>query len=375
MLSRKELKVLMHSRSLRVIPGRLARVALLVSLAVAGTVPVTADIIEAVLVKVNGEILTKTDLEQRQVQALRARGIQPADDEALKKAIADITPTLLVETIDEMLLVQRGKELGYKMTDEEFNKVVTRIRTDNKLETEEAFLGALKQEGMTMADLRASLERQMLVTRVQQAEVMGKISISEEEARKYHADHVKDFTRPGQVTIREIQLAVTRTDKGINVGLDDEAKAKADAARKRILDGEAFEQVAAEVSTSPSRANGGLVGPLNPAELTPAFQELLRGLQPGAVSEVIRTPAGYQIIKLESQTPDTVLTADEARDRIADAIFEQKRQVEFKKYLEKQRAQAIIEWKNEEIRKAWQSKVGDPLPEPPVTAPDKPVTN
>lgn len=375
MLSRKELKVLMHFRSLRVIPGQVAPVALLVALVVAGTVPVTADIIEAVLVKVNGEILTKTDLEQRQVQALRARGIQPADDEALKKAIADITPTLLVETIDEMLLVQRGKELGYKMTDEEFNKVVTRIRTDNKLETEEAFLGALKQEGMTMADLRASLERQMLVTRVQQAEVMGKISISEEEARNYHADHVKDFTRPGQVTIREIQLAVTRTDKGINVGLDDEAKAKADAARKRILDGEAFEQVAAEVSTSTSRANGGLVGPLNPAELTPAFQELLRGLQPGAVSEVIRTPAGYQIIKLESQTPDTVLTADEARDRIADAIFEQKRQVEFKKYLEKQRAQAIIEWKNEEIRKAWQSKVGDPLPQPAVTAPDKPATN
>ena len=349
--------------------------ALLVSIVACMAVTVSADIIEAVLVKVNGEILTKTDFEQRQVQALRSRGIQPADDEALKKAIADVTPVLLVETIDEMLLVQRGKELGYKMTDEDFNRVVTRIRTDNKLDTDEAFNAALKQEGMTMSDLRVSMEKQMLVTRVQQNEVMGKISITEEEARKYHADHLKDFTRPGQVTIREIQVAVAKSDKGINVGLDDEAKAKAESARKRIAGGEAFEQVASEVSTSPTKANGGLVGPLNPAELTPAFQELLRSLKPGDVSDVIRSSAGYQIIKLESQTADVVLSPEEAHDRIADVIFEQKRQVEFKKYLDKLRAQAIIEWKNEEIKKAWQSKVGAPAPEPATTAPEKPSTN
>lgn len=351
----------------------LAPLALVAGLA-AG-VPASADVIEAVLVKVNGEIVTKTELEQRQVQALRQRGIQPADDEALKKAIADITPQLLVEIIDEMLLVQRGKDLGYTMSDEEFNRVVTRIRTDNKLETDEAFEKALKQEGMTMADLRASLERQMLVTRVQQAEVLSKIGITEEEARKYHADNLEKFTQKGQVTIREILVAIPKSDKGINMALDDEAKAKAEAARKRIADGEAFEQVAADVSTSASRANGGLVGPLNPAELTPAFQELLRGMKPGEVSDVIRTPAGYQVVKLESQTPDKVLTPEEARDRIADVIFEQKRQAEFKKYLEKQRAQAIIEWKNEELRKAWLSRVQPSSAEPPKAATPTPQTS
>ena len=375
MLIQKELKVLMPFCRLRSVLTPMAPAAFVAVIMTALTPVLSADVIQAVLVKVNGEILTKTDLEQRQVQALRARGIQPADDEALKKAIAEVTPSLLVETIDEMLLVQRGKELGYKMTDEDFNRVVTRIRADNKLDTDEAFHAALKQEGMSMADLRSSLEKQMLVTRVQQAEVMGKISITEEEARAYHAEHVKDFTRPGEVTVREIQFAVAKSDKGINVGLDDEARMKAEGARKRIVDGEAFEQVAGELSTSPSRANGGLVGPLNPAELTPAFQELLRGLKPGDVSDVIRTPAGYQIVKLESQTADTVLSPEEARDRIADVIFEQKRQVELKKYMEKQRAQAIIEWKNEEIKKAWLSKVGVPAPEPVVSAPEKPATN
>lgn len=340
----------------------------------ATTAGLSAQIIEQVLVKVNGEIITKTDLEQRQVQALRQRGTQPTDEEAVQKAIAEVTPTIIAETIDEMLLVQRGKELGYKMSDEEFNRVVQRIRTDNKLETEEAFLAALKQEGLTMTDLRGSLERQMLVSRVQQAEVVGRISITEEEARKYHADHIKEFTRPGQVTIREILIEVPKSDQGINVGLDEEAKAKAEAVRKRVIDGEAFEQVAGEVSASPSRANGGLVGPLNPAELTPSFQDLLKGMKPGDVSEVVRTTGGYQIIKLETQTADEVLTAEQARDRIADVIFEQKRQVELKRYLERLRSQAIIEWKNEEIKKAWQSRV-QPDPAAAPAAPEKPATD
>jgi peptidyl-prolyl cis-trans isomerase SurA len=370
MLIRKELKVFMTTKSRA---GRIAWPLAVALLAFVFAVTISAEIIEQVLVKVNGEILTKTDLEQRQVQALRARGIQPPDDEALKKAIAEITPPLLVETIDEMLLVQRGKELGFKMNDEEFNRVVTRIRTDNKLETEEAFLAALKQEGLSVSDLRNTLERQMLISRVQQQEVMQKISITEEEARKYHSEHVNEFTKPGQVTVREILVSAPKSDQGINVGLEEEAKARAEAARKRIVDGESFEIVAGEVSNSPSRANGGLVGPLNPAELTPAFQEILKGMKPGDITEVLRTAGGYQIVKLESQTPDEVLTAEQARDRIADVIFDQKRQVELKKYLDRLRAQAIIEWKNEEIKKAWLSRVEPPAAEPAAEPAAKPA--
>ncbi len=332
------------------------------------TVRPSAEVIEQVLVKVNGDILTKTELEQRQINALRGRNIPQNDDAALKKAIAEVTPTIIAETIDEMLLVQRGRELGYKMTDEDFNRVVENIRKENKLESDEAFQSALAQEGLTLAELRKSLEKQMLIARVQQAEVTGKIGITEEEARKYHAEHVNEFTRPGQVTIREILIAVPDDGNAINVGQDEEAKAKAEAAHKRIVDGESFEQVAADVSTSPSRANGGLIGPLNPAELTPEFQELLKSLKPGDVSEVRRVQNGYQIIKLESQTPDEVLTAEQARDRIADAIFDQKRGVELRKYLAKLRANAIIEWKNEEIRKAWESRV-DPAPPAPAANP------
>ena len=338
--------------------------------AAAGSAP-SADIIEQILVKVNGEIITKTDLEHRQIAAIRQRPDAAAlrsDDAALAKLLSEVTPAVIVDAVDELLLIQRGKELGYTMGDEQFQSILENIRKENKLDTDEAFLAALKQEGMTLSDLRKSLEKQMLMSRVTQNQVMSKVGITEEEARKYHASHLKDFTTPGTVTIREILVRVATDSKGVNVGADEDAKAKAEAARKRVLAGEAFEQVAAEVSSSASRANGGLVGPLNINELTPGFKQMLDGMKVGDVSEVIRGQGGYQVVKLDNRTDDKVMTAEEARDKIADALYEEKRVGELKRYLAKLRAQAIIEWKNDEIRKAWETRMAAEPPLPPDPA-------
>ena len=176
---------------------------------------VGADIIEQILVKVNGEIFTKTDLETRQVAALRQRNIQgEQNDEQLRQALGQITPQLMVEAVSEMLLVQRAKELGYKMTDEQFTQAVDNIKKEYKLDTDEKFQAALKQENMAMTDLRRQFERSMLVQRVEQTEVFGKIAISEDEARKYYQAHLDEFTTQAAVTMREILVALPNDGKG-----------------------------------------------------------------------------------------------------------------------------------------------------------------
>ena len=350
--------------------------ALSVAILVAVTARPTAETIEAVLVKVNGDILTKTDLEQRQVQYMRAKNLQPADDAALKKTIEDITPEVVSEAIDELLLVQRGKALNYKMTDEDFDRLVQNIRKENKLDTEEAFQAALKQEGMTLPELHKAMERQMLIARVTQNEVMSKVGITEEEARKYHSEHLQDFTKPGTVTIREILVKVPLENGAINVAADQAARQKADDIRKRALAGESFDQLASEVSDSPSKANGGLIGPLNMNELTPAFKKLVDPMKVGDVSDVLPGQGGYQIIKIESRTADEVMTPEAAHDKISDALYEEKRQVYIRRYLNKLRSQATIEWKNDEIRKAFETwAAAQPaLPPDPNAAPDLPTT-
>jgi peptidyl-prolyl cis-trans isomerase SurA len=331
-----------------------------VALVLSAVVITRAEIIEQILVKVNGEIFTKSDLEQRQVAVLRQRG-QTIDlksdlsNAQLRQALDEVTPQILVDAVDEMLIVQRGKELGYRLGDEQFKSVLDNIKKENKMESEEQFQAALKAENMTLADLRRNLERQMIQQRVQQNEVLGKIGVTEDEAKRYYESHLNEFTTAPTVTLREILVSVPADSKGLNVAADEAAKEKAEEIRKRVTTGgESFEKLAAEVSESPSKANAGLIGPLSVNDISPELRKLIETMKPGDVSELVRTQRGYQILKLETMTKTATMTLEQARDQISERVFTDKRKAEFQKYLEKLRAQAIIEWKNEDVRKAFE---------------------
>jgi peptidyl-prolyl cis-trans isomerase SurA len=316
----------------------------------------SAQILEQVLVKVNGEIITKTDLEQRQIAALRQRNpnFRPDNDTALQKALAEVTPTVILDAVDELLMVQRGKELGYTMTTDRFNSIVENIKKENKIESDEALQAALKQEGMTMADLRRQLEKTMLVQQVQQTEIMQRLQVTETEMRAYYEAHKNEFATTPQITLREITINVPATAQGINVAQDDAAKAKAEEVRAKIVAGEPFPRLAADYSDSGSKANGGLVGPLSRSDLSDELQKEIAGLKTGDVTPVLRTTRGYQIIKIENLQDTTTRSFDDARADIADKIANEKRQGEYVKFITKLRAEAIIDWKNDEIKKAYE---------------------
>lgn len=324
-----------------------------------------AEVIEQVLVKVNGEILTKTDIEQLQVTALRASNpnLSTADlqnDVALRKMLDEVTPRVIVNAIDEMLLMQRGKELGLKMSDEQFNSILDNIRKENKLDTEEKFQAALKQEGLTIPGLRKAFEKQMLINRVQQQDVYARISISEEESRAYYDAHKEEFHTTESVTLRElfVRAAPTAPAEGPSAAQAamEAAKAKAEQIRQRVLK-EDFGAVAGEVSDAASKANGGLIGPLGADELNPDIQKVLSTMKVGQVSEPLDAGNGYRLLKLEMRVPRKQATFEEARDQIADKVFNQRRAGEVLKYLERLRAQAIIEWKSPSLKQAFDTGV------------------
>ena len=335
-------------------------VLLAVAAVVAASPAVRAEIIEQILVKVNGDIFTKTDLEQRQVAALRQKGQQfdlksDPGNQQLRKALDEITPQIMVDAVDEMVIVQRGKELGYKLSDDQFKKVIDDIRRENKIETDEQFQAALKAENMTMADLRRNLEKQMIVQRVQQNEVLGKIGVTEDEARKYYQSHLNEFTTPPSVTLREIQVGVQSDARGVNVAAEEAAKTRIEELRARVTAGqESFEKLASEASDAPSKANAGVIGPISMNDIAPDLRKLIEKMKIGDISEPIRTSRGFQILKLEALTGAQTLPFEQAREQISERVFTDKRKAEFEKYLDKLRTQAIIEWKNDDVKKAFE---------------------
>jgi len=325
-----------------------------------------AEVIEQVLVKVNGDIITKTELEQAQVGALRQRlngqQIDPEtlkNDAQLKKALADVTPGIIVGMVDQLLLLQHGKELNLHLTDDQFKQVVANIRKDQGLQDDKKFQEALAQENMTMDDLRRSLEKQMIIEQVQRQEVGSKLTITEEEARQYYARHPEEFTDPSTITLREILVEVPSASGGtaVNAAADQEALKKIDDLRARALRAEDFAKLAQENSASASKANGGLIGPFSHDDMSPALQAMIDKMKPGEISQPIRTPRGYQIFKLESMKQAALQPFDNVRDLISEKVAGERTQTEMRKFLARLRTQAIIEWKNEELKKVYEKQI------------------
>ena len=325
-----------------------------------------ARVIERILVKVNGEIITQSDLEGRQIAAIRARGVQPATNAELFQLIGEVTPEVIANLVDELLLIQRGKELGYQLSDQQFEDFVDNVKEENGIESDEEFAEMLeRQEGMSLDDFRRLVERQMLASQVQQVEILSRVAITDVEAREYYDAHLDEFTEPATATLREIIIAVPEGADAVGLA-DQRARDEAEAVLRRVTEGEKFSAVAVEASDAPTAANGGLIGPFRLSEISESIRELIATLEVGGLSDLRRTPQGYQILKLEALTENVAQPFDEVRDRISENVFNDRRLEEYGKYLDQLREEAIIDWRSEDLRQAYeQFRARSPAPAPP----------
>jgi peptidyl-prolyl cis-trans isomerase SurA len=340
--------------------------AAILGIAASPLVSAQGQIIQKVIVKVNGEVFTQTELEKLQIEALRERNQRVSDPQALqtdaglRAALSEVTPVLLADAVEELLLSQRGRDLGVKFTDENFQEGIGNIKKQNNL-TDEQFTKALAQEGLTLQDLRKNFERTYMMQAVTQIEIYPRLKITEAELRQHYDANAEQFAQPETVMLREIFLAVaTEMRDGqavVNVAEEEAVQAKVKAARERVLKGEEFAAVAAEVSESASKANGGLIGPVEVAQLAPAMKAIIDGLQVGDVSEPIRTSRGFQMLRLESRSAAEPRPFAEVREQILRRIQVERSDTEMARYLDSLRAQAEIEWKDENYRALYQKQI------------------
>ena len=115
--------------------------------------------------------------------------------------------------------------------------------------------------------------------------------------------------------------------------------------------------MAAEASASPSKANGGLIGPINLAEVSVSLQDMIAKMKPGDITPPIRTNRGVQILKLETMKPSAIQPFESVRDLVADKVHDARQQTEVRKFLSRVRGQALIEWKNDELKKLYEKQV------------------
>jgi peptidyl-prolyl cis-trans isomerase SurA len=287
--------------------------------AILASVLVHGDVIERVIARVNGQIVTLSEFEARQMAAIQAARVPDAEIEAF---LRQNNAKLLEEAMEELLLVDRAMTLGLKLRPEYLDQVIEDIKKEQNIASEEEFQAQLKREGLTREALRRNIERSVIVRQVRSRDIDPKAQVTEADVRtEYERRKAADFTRKATVHLMEIVL------KG------EGAADAANAAVARIRKGEDFEAVAREVSVSASKSAGGDLGRVEPADLSPVLAAAVADLRPGEVSAPVPVEGGYWILKVRERLADEVTGFDQVKERIQEELSRAKFEKVYGEYI------------------------------------------
>jgi peptidyl-prolyl cis-trans isomerase SurA len=312
---------------------------LLVFLAVFGCVAsAEIKVIEQIVAKVNGDIITRGELERsRQALELELKQ-QKVPDAKMQEMLKEREADSLKDQIDQLLLVQKAKELSISV-DAEITKEMADIQLQNKISDPDKFRQWVQeQSGMSYEDMKQQMKNRALTQRVIRQEVGGRITIPKTELLKYYEEHKNDFVRQEQVFLREILIS--------SVGKTPEQIAAAEKRAKDILarakKGEKFPELARDTSDADSAKNFGEIGWFKKGDLNPSLQYLFKEKK-GFITDVIKTDNGFVIFKLEERHEAGLAPFEEVENEITEKLYIPRMQPKVRDFLTKLREQAFLE--------------------------------
>ena len=300
-------------------------------------------VVDEVIAQVNDDVITLSMLKresQERIDALKQSGMteKQAIDEVSKRQ-AELIATL----INEKLLLQRGKELDLATEIEaEVNRRMLQIAQEQGINSIEKLYQAMRDSKLDPDEVRRTMRAEMMKQAVFQAEVDRRVYLgfSPDEVKKYYDSHLDKFRKPETVKLSEIYLVTTGKDEAA-------VKARAQELVTQIRAGADFAAVAA--ANSEREKNGqrtapqdkGYVGEFDVPSLREDLVGALKSVPAGGVTEPIRTPEGYQILRVDARTPAGA-TPTFNDNRVREAMLMERQPKERESYLQNLRNEAFI---------------------------------
>jgi peptidyl-prolyl cis-trans isomerase SurA len=275
-------------------------------------VPSWGETVVEIAAVVNDEIITSYQLEQkRQALAQEAveRGLTMPQD--LRQEALDIL-------IDEALMRQRAKELGVEVSEEDIDAAIADIQRQNQLSLEQ-LTQALAAQGISMKKYRANIKEQIRRYRVIGQDVQSRAEVGSEQIRNYFREHIDDYRQAPLVRLSHLAVIV---GEGASAAQIEAARQKAQDALRRIRSGEEFAEVFISLSGD-ADVSGGDMGTFAQGELAPRFDEAVRQLEEGQVSEVIEMAGNFYLLKVEEKKPGQIRKYDEVKEEIRQLLLEE----------------------------------------------------
>jgi len=249
--------------------------------------------IDRIVAIVDQTVVTEQELESRirtVTAQLQKQGTELPPENILRKQI-------LERLISDTLQLQYAAQSGLKVDDSQLDKTIERIAEQNQLTLTE-FADALAKDGVSMGKFRADIRNEITIARLREREVDSRVNVSESEIDNFLTTQASSNENQDEYEIAHILIRTPEEGATEDV---QKAKAKVDEVIKALQAGTNFSKVSASFSDAPNALEGGSLGWKSSTQMPALFLDALKNMQVGTVSEVLRSPNGFHILKLISK--------------------------------------------------------------------------
>lgn len=299
--------------------------------------------LDAVVVTVNGQEITEKEVSEETAKRMAGQqkrmpqgvALPPNFEQQIRSRVVDMK-------VEQVLVSQAAAKHNVTVTDEQILEEIKKIagQKGQSLEQVEQEIAAW---GMTMEDLMGQIRLQMQTRALMEA-VSPEVAVTEADAKKFYDENPSYFENDEQVRASHILCG----KRGITEAEYPAELEKIKAAQARLEAGEAFEDVAKDVSTCPSSAKGGDLGFFGKGQMDPAFEKAAFELEVGQTSGIVKTSFGYHLIKVTDKQEAGKVPFEEVKEKIMEYLTQQQQKTAWTEYDKAMHDNAVIEYSAEE---------------------------
>jgi peptidyl-prolyl cis-trans isomerase SurA len=301
-------------------------------------------VIDSVVAQVNGDVIMLSTLKREMKDAVGSFVSSGMPEAKANEEVVRRQPEIIANLVNELLLVQKGKELSLTEDVEgEVNGEMLRVMKEQGFKTIADMEAAMRKEGIDPASIRQTIRTQYMKGAVLSREVDAKIynGITSDEAKKYYESHRDLFRKPEVVKLSEIFLSLAGKPEA-------DVRARATQILTQLRGGADFKTLAAANSERLDQngqrlatKNGGEVGTFTILDLKPEFVAAIKNVAVGGVTDPIRMDEGFEILRVDERTAASDPLAFN-EEKVREAITIERREKEREAYMKSLRKDAYI---------------------------------
>jgi parvulin-like peptidyl-prolyl isomerase len=295
-----------------------------------------ADVLNRVVLRINDQIATLYDYQQRREELVRDIMRREQDPEERKRLLSQAPAVAYSDMFRELLLESRADQLGVEVTEAQVDGAVAQLRQNYNIKTDQDFQAALAQSGMTMAQLKNQLKGQLRVQEVRSREVQSRVKVDEEDLRRYYRKNLETFRQPEQLQLREVVVLESGPEGPA------ERQREGEQIQAKVHAGSSLADAVAESAKKGVTSNVTDLGWVSPGDLDKNLETAIWKLPKGEVSEPVAARGGLHVVQVVDRRDSRVPPFAEVQAAIQTKEQERVFRQEITKYMAELEKKSLV---------------------------------